>query len=278
MKATQCNVFGVFLILIGTALALSGVFLLFRPADYQIAARIKILGDFSEAYIMESEFEVIESELILGRVLEKPNLATIGGESRKLTRLEAIERLRKRLELATISDLGVFDIRVSDRDPIQAAETANTIAEAYLQHRREVSANGLKQTVENLEVLQSDTERKLKVTQEDANRLKKELHVPDPEPENLNVEYPTYASAKQRGQELKQFLDIIRQKIAREQTQEPLDWVVIVKRAVAPEKPVRPNRTDGAILLGLDAIISVLGFSTRNSAKHQPPTSPPAPR
>jgi Mg-chelatase subunit ChlD len=141
----------------------------FRSAvsgDVERVARIKVERDKSDIeelggkggvnlydpYFVQTEFEVIQSEAVLGKVVSKLELdkswARNKGTGEKLKTSEAVSLLRKRLDLSAVPNTALVEIRAKADQPEEAARIANAVAEAYAQWRleqgRQLSAGGIK--------------------------------------------------------------------------------------------------------------------------------------
>src|SRR5262249_45969093 len=121
-------------------------------------ARIKIDREQStnlvavyDPYFKQTEFEVIQSEPVLKKVIKDLNLdetwAKQKGSGQKLTTEETLRLLRKNLDLRVVSNRDVVEIRAKGEKPEEAANIANAVAEAYQNYRRaagELSVGGVK--------------------------------------------------------------------------------------------------------------------------------------
>ena len=95
----------------------------------------------SDPYRIQTEFEVIQSELILGKVVDALHLRTKWGQQyvngAKLSSAEAIQLLKARLDLRPVRNTSLIEIRVYSGDPKEAAEIANRIASTYSAYRKQ---------------------------------------------------------------------------------------------------------------------------------------------
>ena len=123
------------------------------PESYKATARIKVEreawnenqngqsrgGAYSspayDPYFIQTEFELIQSELILGQVIDRLKLEERWGRrytgGAKLTRAEATLLLRRQLDLRTVRNTSLIEIGVWSERPGEAAEIANAIAEEF---------------------------------------------------------------------------------------------------------------------------------------------------
>jgi len=138
--------FGLAAILIGLALCGVGLWLLLIPAKYQATTRIMVEHYESVVepggyglYFIQTEFEVIQSTLLLGRVIEALNLNASWGEKyaggKTLETYETLRLLRQRLSFRGINNTKIIDISVTDANPAAAARIANCLAETFRDFR-----------------------------------------------------------------------------------------------------------------------------------------------
>ncbi len=113
------------------------------PESYASTARIKVDNSISitnqyDPYFIQTEFEIIQSQVVLEPVIAKLNLNVewgkkyFKGETLKTT--EAIEMLKGRLSLAPVRGTKLIAITVYSDDRREAATVANAVAESYLDY------------------------------------------------------------------------------------------------------------------------------------------------
>ena len=125
------------------------------PESCSSTARIKIERDQSDIqalrgaptpasydpYFIQTEFEVIQSELILGKVIDEQHLQEKWGKiyanGERLTRLEAIGLLKRKMSLHPVRNTILIQIQVFSENRDEAADLANAIARAYAKYRNE---------------------------------------------------------------------------------------------------------------------------------------------
>jgi uncharacterized protein involved in exopolysaccharide biosynthesis len=96
---------------------------------------------FYDSHLLQTEFEVIQSEIVLRRVIENLDLNVAwgkqyaGGETLKTT--ESLELLKTRLDLRPVRGTSLVQIRVFSENPTESAELANAVAESYGQYLAE---------------------------------------------------------------------------------------------------------------------------------------------
>ncbi len=188
---------GLVLLTIGLPLILAGVCLMLGTPYFQAQARIKIERDQSDIqalmqapaataydpYFVQTEFEVLQSELILGRALDDLGLQETWGKKyangQKLTRLEAIVLLKKKLSLHPVRNTTIVEIQAFSENPNEAADIANAIAKAYQEYRHRQRADLAKGGIESLLTGRKSTEAEIAVVQTNLDKLRHDLKIPD---------------------------------------------------------------------------------------------------
>jgi uncharacterized protein involved in exopolysaccharide biosynthesis len=243
MKTNLTKIFGFSAIIIGLALIGSGLWLLLSPAQYQAAVRVRIgqaiPGDY-DPYFIQTEFEIIKSSLVFSNVVEKLNLCSDWNGNTKLKFNEAVHRLQHQ---TTVQAGPVFsyilEIHVTDKEPLEAANLANVIAESYCHYRIERLRRDM---IAGIEVLKGEYQKAEndKDRQEFLNMLRKELDFTNSEPAEvvLKSSYPAHFQA----------------------LRELESSISIIDPAVPPTAPIGPNRLLGLILLLCGLTTSALGF------------------
>ena len=188
------------------------------PKAYASTARIKVESDVSDIqgmtsdgishagydpYFIQTEFEVIQSEVVLGRVVDLLNLNAEfgkkygGGVPFKTT--ESMGYLKGHMDLRPVRNTKLIEIRVFNEDPAEAARLANAIAQAYIDHRqaqlRERSTRGIKALQERFD----EEEAKVHKLQNDLDDLRVKLDISDSDAQG------TSPSPSLESEALKQF-------------------------------------------------------------------------
>jgi len=201
--------------LITAIVATAVTFLL--PESYASTARIRIepdtisdirgVGDAMpyaayDPYFIQTEFEVIQDRVVLGKVIESLNLNEVwgkkyfGGEMLKTP--ETMEFLKKRMSLMPVRNTKLIGITVYSEDKNDAARLANAIAETYrdyrLHLRRQLSLNGIKVLEDRF---RSDREQ-IQAMQTNVDTLRKELGVNDSDPNSM-IPTPTLSQEQVRN-------------------------------------------------------------------------------
>ena len=188
--------------LITAIVATAVTFLL--PESYASTVRIRIEPDTTsdiqgitgtpniaqyDPYFIQTEFEIIQDRVVLGKVIETLGLNTSwgkkynGGETLKTP--ETMELLKRRMSLSPVRNTKLIEITVYNEDKKEAALIANTIADTYRTYRRdqrrELTLNGIKV----LEDQFKSEEEQIQTAQTNVDNLRKELGINDYDPNSL---------------------------------------------------------------------------------------------
>jgi len=145
----------VFVIVFLLTLTLGTVITFILPESYASTARIKVeqdptslsVGTASPAaydpYFIQTTVELMQSDLILNRVITNLNLNTVWGKKyyggNILKTSEAMQILKGRISLMPVRGTKLISITVYDEEKNEAAAIANAVAEAYREYRVESS-------------------------------------------------------------------------------------------------------------------------------------------
>ena len=169
------------------------------PESYASTARIKVESDVNDIssvsgtptaatsmydpYFIQTTFEIMQSQLVLSNVIATLHLNEewgkkyFNGETLKTT--ETMEILKGRMSLAPVRNTKLIAITVFSDDKNEAAQLANTIADAYknyrLDSRKELASKGL----ETLNQQYADQETQIQMVQTNIERLRRELGIVD---------------------------------------------------------------------------------------------------
>jgi capsular exopolysaccharide synthesis family protein len=193
IRIRKTVILAVFLLVVITATLVTFIL----PESYSSTARIKIERDAPDIsgmmerggsspydpYFMQTEFELIQSELILGKVIEDLNLNTEWGKKyangEHLKTSETIAMLKARMELRFVRNTSLIEIRVLNEKPDEAARIANAVAEAYKAHRLEQRMQLSEGGIEALQARFTEQEEKVKKAQEAVDDLRVKLNISD---------------------------------------------------------------------------------------------------
>lgn len=145
IRIRKTVILAVFILVVVTATLVT----IILPESYSSTARIKIERDMSDIpsmtqpqmfagydpYFIQTEFEMIQSEVILGKVIDLLDLNTVWGRKyangEKLKTPETMTLLKARMDLRPVRNTTFIEIRVYSENAKEAADVANAIADAY---------------------------------------------------------------------------------------------------------------------------------------------------
>ncbi|MEY4917847.1 MAG: hypothetical protein RL616_1760, partial [Verrucomicrobiota bacterium] len=158
-----------------------------------------------DPYFVQTMMEVIKSQLVLGKVVDELKLDTAwanenGGQ--KLSKSQAMERLKSQLDLKPIKNTKQLEISVTSSKPEEAAKLANAVAKAYKNYRvetvRQLTGTGLKvlqnqytedeKRIREMRAKVESIAPKATVEETDKPLPKLQLNAPIPQPEILTRE------------------------------------------------------------------------------------------
>ena len=144
--------FGVFIAVFLSIFSTVALVTFLEPEVYSSVARIKVERGmdardtvnqptaFSDPWFIETEFQVIQSSLILDKVVDNLDLNTVWGNrlygGYRLKKDEARLLLRNKASLRRERNTALIDIEAKSDDKEEAARIANEIAIVYQQHQR----------------------------------------------------------------------------------------------------------------------------------------------
>ena len=203
IRIRKTVILAVFLLVVITATLVTFVL----PERFQSTAKIKVERDQTDIasmttpmmpgsydpYFIQTEFEVIQSELILGQVAdtmtlkdehnqEKP-IAEVWGKRYmggvNATRQEVISMLRGHLSLRPVRNTSLIEISFTSERPEEAAVIANKVADVYKQHRiaqrKELTTGG----IEALKARLDEENVKIREAESNVDYLRIDLKIPD---------------------------------------------------------------------------------------------------
>jgi uncharacterized protein involved in exopolysaccharide biosynthesis len=262
------------------------------PESYQAVARIRVerealpntpgAAESYDPYFIQTEFEVIQSEVILSRVVQKLQLEERWGKAYnggvKLPGSQTVVLLRRQLELRPVRNTSLIEIRAFSEQPDEAARIANAIAEAFQNYRSEQHARLVRDAAQHLQNELAVEDTRITAAQQELERLRAELNLSASALQESRD--PALADTRERPfwQKKRELDDLVRYRnelasqrlAAATQTRLPQSQPVeIVDRAEPALRPVRPNvplnlmiGTAAGVVLGVLAggVVSLLSF------------------
>ena len=186
-------ILAVFLLVVITATLVTFIL----PESYSSTARIKIerdqpdIANFSgqaqmvgyDPFFIQTEFEVIQSEQILGSVIQSLDLTKVWGakyaNGERLSKTEAMGLLHGRVSLRPVRNTSLIEISVMSEKPAEAAQIAQEIAVQYqkyrLEERNRQRTGGIQALIEE----RNAQEKKILEAQANVDKLRRDLKIPD---------------------------------------------------------------------------------------------------
>jgi capsular exopolysaccharide synthesis family protein len=193
IRIRKTIILAVFLLVVITATLVTFIL----PESYSSTTRIKIERDQSDIigiaergsvtgydpFFIQTEFELIQSELILGKVIDDLDLNTVWGKKYangdRLKTSETIALLKTRIDLRPVRNTSLIEIRVFSEKADEAAKIANAVAEAYKAHRLAQRTEMSKRGIKSLEERFVEQEEKVKKAQQQVDKLREDLNISD---------------------------------------------------------------------------------------------------
>ena len=314
MENHRTKILGFALLLAGLTLYAVGLRLLLGPAQYQATVKIRIEPDtiadtgpfvptrgssWYDPYFIQTEFEVIQSQIVLSRVVEALNLNVEWGKRyagvRQLKTIEVVNLLKRRIDLRLVRNTRLIEISMTSADPDEAAKIANAIAGAY----REFRLNQRRQlTIQGIQVLTEDyqnEEEEIRVLQTNVDLLRAKYKInkqdeadfDNPSIISPNSKLITSTEREERKKEYEmtkpfwdekrrlagttEFHKLLKEKIESSKLGSslvaPPSMVQIIDPAVPPQSPVGPDRVFGALLCAIGLFPSGAGFLLLKSSR-----------
>jgi capsular polysaccharide biosynthesis protein len=225
-----------------------------------------------DPHYLPTEFEIIQSEAVLGRVIDKLNLNEVWGrkfmDGGTLKTSETLALLRGRLDFRPVRNTSLLDIRAFSENPAEARDLANEVALTYQAWRQERVRETVIGGLRSLEELAQAQDQRIALTKQRLAELA----------EASNATQKSAASDLQA--ELEDLVSLRRELIHRIELEKVnlhlprSGQVIILERAVASAKPFRPNKTLN-IMLGITFgalagfLLALLVYAIRHWAHHR---------
>jgi len=202
--ATARQLTGLGLLAASLPLILGGVWLMFASAaaSFQASALVRFNPEAAgptvrggappggngavgiyDPYLVRREAELVQSDAILGEVVDRLGLREAWGghgpQGGKLARPEAVGLLRRRVSLRPLRNTSLMAIQAVSGKAQEAADLANATAEAYKEYResrrKDLSDSGIQSLLSYNEKLR----REIEEAQTNADRLRQRLNLSD---------------------------------------------------------------------------------------------------
>jgi succinoglycan biosynthesis transport protein ExoP len=195
IRIRKTIILAVFLLVVITATLVTFIL----PESYSSTTRIKIERDQSDIsgfaerngniasydpYFIQTEFELIQSEVILGKVIEDLDLNAVWGKKymngERLKNSDTIGMLKGRIDLRPVRNTSLIEIRVYSEKADEAAGIANAIAEAYRAHRQAQRVQMSMGGIRALETRFAEQQEKVRQAQKRVDDLRMQLNIQNP--------------------------------------------------------------------------------------------------
>src|ERR1035441_276896 len=249
IRIRKTVILAVFLLVVITATLVTFIL----PESFSSTTRIKIERDQSDVsgmteravggydpYFIQTEFELIQSEVILGKVIDDLDLNKEWGKKYangdRLKTPETTALLKSRMDLRPVRNTSLIAITVYSEKADEAAKIANAVAQAYHRYRLEERMRKISASVSALEEAYEESNVKLRSIRAEIAEFS---HAQSTQDTNRLDE------ARRRLDDLQRFTSVLFTKLAYEKTDAHLpatSMVQIVDTAVPGKSPVRPNK------------------------------------
>jgi capsular exopolysaccharide synthesis family protein len=223
IRIRKTVIISVFLLITITATVVTFIL----PASFSSTARIEINPDVTDIsgmagglqaysgggydpYFIQTEFEKMQSQKVLGRVIDALDLNNKWGEKYNgkvpLKTDDTMQLLKQRMSLSPERNTKLIDITVYSEDKDDAARVANGIAQAYQDYRLSLRSTN---TVNGIAVLVADyqtEEDQIQAIRTNVDRLRKELNIVDTDPQSIGPS-PTLNQQQLQNYQVQQIAD-----------------------------------------------------------------------
>ena len=201
IRIRKTVIISVFLLIAITATVVTFIL----PSSYSSTARIEINPDVNDIqpmgggqayagvgydpYFIQTEFEKMQSEKVLGRVIETLDLNNKWGAKynggQPLKTEDTMQLLKQRMNLSPERNTKLIDITIYSEDKAEAANLANGIATAYQDYRLDLRNTN---TMNGISVLMSEfqaEEDRIQQTNAAVDKLRQDLKINDNDPQSF---------------------------------------------------------------------------------------------
>jgi capsular exopolysaccharide synthesis family protein len=201
IRIRKTVIISVFLLIAITATVVTFIL----PESYSSTARIEINPDIVsdiagitgmqstyaqyDPYFIQTEFSIMQSEKVLGRVIDKLGLNEAWGKKYNngtpLKTEDTMQLLKQRMNLSPERNTKLIDITVYSEDKKDAMDLANGIAHAYQDYRLDLRSSN---TTNGIAVLRADfkaEEESIYAMQTNVDMLRSNLNILDTDPQSI---------------------------------------------------------------------------------------------
>jgi succinoglycan biosynthesis transport protein ExoP len=164
--------------------------LLIDPRELRVVENEVVARDLAgDMVLVESQVEIITSEAVLRRVVERENLVSdtdfykpaTGGDSGRTPAEVAIEGLARATKVTRPENTYVLEIAVTARQPAKSARLANAIAEAYTQDQAAAASGNTLDLSTSIGGRLEELQAQVKADEEKVSQFKTQYGVSTPD-------------------------------------------------------------------------------------------------
>ena len=152
-----------------------------------------------DPYFIQTEFEIMQSEKVLGRVIESLDLNNKWGKKYNggtpLKTEDTMQLLKQRMSLTPERNTKLIDITVYSEDKADAARLANGIAVAYQEYRWRLRNTNMLKGIAVYDKEFQEEEDSIQAVQTNVDQLRKELNIIDTDPQSTGSKSDAYPGA-----------------------------------------------------------------------------------
>jgi capsular polysaccharide biosynthesis protein len=173
----------VFLVVLATSIVITFIL----PETYASTARMVVedpsaSGPTYDPYFLQTEFEIIHSQVVLTQVIDKLNLKVAWGKKynngQALDTIETLKVLQQRFTLNTIRNTKYIELTAYSEDPNEAAQLANGVAEAYQNYHSQLETSNKRKAFELMQARAKQQESQMQLAQTDVDSLRQKFNIP----------------------------------------------------------------------------------------------------
>ena len=142
------------------------------------------LGSGYDPYFLLTEFETIQSQAVLTRVIDAMDLKAKWGKKYNngvpMSESDVSDMIKGRLELRNIRNTKFIEIKAYSDTAEEAAKLANQIAKSYKEYRSEEYDDLKNHGITSLKSQLQEQDQKISALQSNLDRLRVDLNIPDP--------------------------------------------------------------------------------------------------
>lgn len=193
IRIRKTVILAVFLLVVITATLVTFIL----PESFSSKARIKVERDVTDIegmagsraysqydpFFIQNEFETIQSEIILGKVVELLSLneewgRRLGGGTKWKT-VDSIAFLKSRMSLRPVRNTSFIEVEIFSEDRDEAMRIANAVADVYLNHRTQERLSRTTSGIKALEERYQEQQEKIKKAVKELEELRVNLQIND---------------------------------------------------------------------------------------------------